>query len=389
MRAPKASPLHFSNKSHVGCVREVNEDFFGSWARGDRRLFVVADGMGGEQGGFEASRTAVEAVRVAFEGADGEAPADFLRRAVGEANAACRRRQTEDAALAEMGTTLDLLLIEREALAWWAHVGDSRVVLVRGGQARALTDDHTLIQQMLKGGLISEAEAREHPKRHVLNRVVGRDSGVEPDVPEAPLELQDGDAIVMCTDGLTDLLSSEEVAWFAGRNPPQRASDKLVALALQRGGHDNVTVQVIYKGRPPAAWKRITTAMDLRVPTVRRRRRWRAVLWVLLLVLAGAAAGAATGYFYFFRNEAPATTPAAQPKSAAEPKPTEEAMPQKAQPAAPSQTKPADADTPGPADPKGNGAPAKPGPTGPLEGERRSPGSSKGREKPAASPKGD
>jgi len=258
-------PLLFGNRTDVGKVREKNEDYLGYFRVGERHLFIVADGMGGESGGQEASRTAVVAAQSFFEANAALEPTTLLVGAVRAANEACLAIQVAHPELKGMGTTLELLLVEGE-LSWWAHVGDSRIYLIRDGRAQQLTSDHTRVQQMLEAGLLSLEEAADHPQRHVLSRVVGHDPALQPDVSVQPLEMLEGDALLMCSDGLCDLVSDQEIAWATTRFGPQRACKKLVDMALERGAHDNTTVQVLYRGEAKRSWERAKTNVDLPVP---------------------------------------------------------------------------------------------------------------------------
>lgn len=284
-------PILIGNLTDPGKVRERNEDSLRYLQVGPRRLFVVADGMGGEIGGALASQLAVEAVQQTFESADSDLPVpEVLRQAVAAASAACRARQLMEPEYASMGTTLEVLVIEGSR-GWWAHVGDSRIYLARGGQAQQLTEDHTVIQRLLREGLIEPSQAAEHPQRHVLSKAIGREDSVVPDIGEA-LDLREGDALVLCSDGLSDLVEPDEIAWVVERLGPHRACKRLVGLALERGGHDNVTVQVAYYGEARRSWVKRVTAIE--PPTMRRRRSRRVALWaslgvVALLVSAAAA----------------------------------------------------------------------------------------------------
>lgn len=255
-------PLLFSNCTDVGKIREKNEDYLGYFRQGRRHLFVVADGMGGEAGGHQASRTAVGEVEAFFDDNSAMDPVELLRNCVRVANEGCVAIQDVHPEFKGMGTTLELLLVEGD-LAWWAHVGDSRIYLIREGQARQLTVDHSRVQQMLEAGLITEEEAAEHPQRHVLSRVVGHSLDLEPDVTDAPFEMQIGDAFLLCSDGLCDLVSDDEMAWVVDRLGPQRACRRLVDIALERGGHDNTTVQVLFKGKAKRSWSKTKTAVTM------------------------------------------------------------------------------------------------------------------------------
>lgn len=309
--------LLFSNRSDTGRVREKNEDYLGYFREGERHLFVVADGMGGEVGGAEASHLAVAAAQAVFaDRSDAPAPA-LLREIVAAANAACLERKQGEPALKGMGTTLELVLVEG-ARAWWGHVGDSRVYFVRAGRAEQLTEDHTLIQRLLRDGLIAPEEAAEHPQRHVLSRVVGHAADLEPDLSEQPIALAEGDALVLCSDGLADLVRPEEIGWLVENYGPQRACKRLVDLANERGGHDNITVQVVFHGAARRSWHKRRTAIDLpafaapRPSPARGRRRLAALAGLLMAGAAGVGA-----WLYLGREGAPPDPPPCTPSETA------------------------------------------------------------------------
>lgn len=292
MRAERrASVHHFGQATDVGCVRIVNEDHCGVFAQGERRLFVVADGMGGEAGGRIASQTAVAAAGYAFEGGADLVPAALLRRCVEAANLSCLKAQQQSPDLGSMGTTLDLLLLESDG-AWWAHVGDGRIFRVHRRRATRLTTDHTRVQQMIADGVLTEKTAAAHPHRHVLSRVVGREGPVDAEESTSPIMTRRHDTFVLCSDGLTDIVTDKEVGWIVGRAHPEDACRQLIALARRRGAPDNVTVQVVSMGRRRGAVRLLLHRARSPLSPAARRRLARIGRWtvVVLLTLAGIAA---------------------------------------------------------------------------------------------------
>lgn len=259
------TPLLFSNKSHVGSVRDENEDYLGYFRAGGRHVFLVADGMGGAVAGALASRTAVDAAEAALREDQEREPVTLLAGAVEAANTACLELQRERPTLQGLGTTLDVLLVEGPR-SWWAHVGDGRIYHVRDGRARQLTRDHSVVQRMVDDGLLRPDEAEGHPQRHVLCRAIGRSDWVEPDLSSAPVELAASDSLVLCSDGLSDLVSASEIGRIVDAMGPERSCERLVALALARGGSDNVTVQVVHRGRPRRSWRRRTLVYGAELP---------------------------------------------------------------------------------------------------------------------------
>jgi len=224
-------------RTDVGRVRTRNEDSY----LVEEPLFAVADGMGGHRGGNVASALTIEAIREARPPWDPSgAP---LVEAVRRANRVVHERAAGDHNLRGMGTTVTVLQTSATS-ALIAHVGDSRAYLLRDGELRQLTHDHTLVQQMVDEGKISQEEAGVHPARNIITRSLGVDEDVEVD--ELPLDLRTGDRVLLCSDGLTAMLHDDEIRQVLREEPdPQAAADMLVDLAVERGGDDNVTTIVV------------------------------------------------------------------------------------------------------------------------------------------------
>jgi len=229
--------------THVGRRRRVNEDRYA--LAPELGLYVVADGMGGHKAGQVASQLAVEAAPQAIKTLQGASVsmAEKLRHAVACANREILVMSQKESDLAGMGTTLVAVLATAERAAL-AHVGDSRAYLIRSGQIRRLTDDHSVVGELVRRREISEAAARAHPHRHVLTRALGIREFVEPDLAELTPAV--GDVFVMCSDGLTSHVRDEEIAAATPVDCDlQDASDRLVRLANERGGEDNITVVLL------------------------------------------------------------------------------------------------------------------------------------------------
>ncbi|MDH4113235.1 MAG: Stp1/IreP family PP2C-type Ser/Thr phosphatase [Actinomycetota bacterium] len=218
----------------IGRVREVNEDSY----LVDAPLYAVADGMGGHRGGDVASSLALEIVEAAFREGKGSL-ADQVR----EANRAVHSRSEADQAVSGMGTTLTAVMVE-DATARFAHVGDSRAYLLRAGDLRQVTNDHTLVARMVRAGEITPEEAAVHPHRNVVTRVIGTEETVAVD--EDTLPLLDGDRLLLCSDGLTGMVAEDQIQAILEAEPdPQRAADRMVKAANRAGGIDNITVLVL------------------------------------------------------------------------------------------------------------------------------------------------
>lgn len=246
-------PLVQAVRSDVGRVRGNNEDSFGTrWLDDGSLLVVVCDGMGGHEAGEVASRLAVDVVtRLVEEGADTATPNAVLHEALIAANESILT-EGRTGGKRGMGTTAVVAWL-RGANVWVAHVGDSRLYLLREGRVVDRSVDHTRVQALLDKGLITASEARDHPEAGMLTRALGHarmanGQAFAPEVYAAPLELHEGDAIVLSSDGLHDLVEDAEVAHTVSGLTPEEAAQRLVDLALERGGHDNVTVAVVTYG---------------------------------------------------------------------------------------------------------------------------------------------
>ena len=262
-------------RTDVGRVRSENQDYgaMAGSADGDRghpggRLLVVADGMGGHRGGATASRIAAETVQSQYLTAQTEDIAAALRDALTRANSRIYYEAQSNNDLRGMGTTTSALAV-RGNQAWFAHVGDSRIYLVRGDEIRQLTDDHSLVAVMVREGLLTSKEAENHPRRNVLQRSMGVSEEVDIDV-RGPFDVQELDTFVLCSDGLHGVVRPDEIKDIVLKSPRiEHAADDLIKRALERGGPDNVTVIVARAERPGEE-----TLVDDNVPdeeTVRER----------------------------------------------------------------------------------------------------------------------
>ena len=232
--------MQFSSaaSSHVGQVRDENQDAF--LVRDDVGLYVVADGMGGHQGGQTASRLAVQAVGDSFAAALSQTdPAAMLQSAIHAACAAVFEAASQDPALQGMGTTLTTLWVQG-AKAFVGHVGDSRCYLVRQGQIAQITDDHSLVNEQIKLGLMTPEEARDSHLKNIITRSVGFERSVAVDVFE--VDLEPNDRLLLCSDGLTNLVDDQEICHALWTLPLQAVPQHLIDSANANGGDDNITV---------------------------------------------------------------------------------------------------------------------------------------------------
>ncbi len=263
--AERKVSIRLASQTDVGRLRAANEDSCGLFdGAGGARLLVVADGMGGHRGGATASQLAVATIGEFFEQYFGRAawiegdPAasggeKTLRRAIGEANRRIFALAQTDPELEGMGTTVVAFLLElrepglRGAV---AHVGDSRAYRHRQGRLETLTTDHSVVAEMHRRGLISAEEALFHPRRNEILRSVGLLPTVE--IEAKRVDLEAGDSILLCSDGLSGVLDEEEIAAVVARESPEDAVETLIRLANERGGPDNITVQLFALPAVPA-----------------------------------------------------------------------------------------------------------------------------------------
>jgi protein phosphatase len=227
----------WATATHKGMVRETNEDSVFPTSSGesaDRVVLIVADGMGGHVAGEVASRIAINAAAAA---SDLEAT-----DRVAAGNRAIREEVARDPGLEGMGTTMTLLTIEDE-MATIGHIGDSRAYLLREGELTQLTDDHTVAAEYVAQGQLTREEAARVPQRHMLLRTLGLTRFVNVD--EIKLDLSPGDRILLCSDGLTEMVSDDDISKTLAAGSPDEVVWELVEMANDAGGVDNITVIVV------------------------------------------------------------------------------------------------------------------------------------------------
>jgi len=243
--------IEMASLTDVGRQRANNEDSYLYWEPDSDeefsrkgRLAVIADGMGGYEGGQEASHLAVETVRHIYDsGFEGD-PQKALVAAFAAAHSNIQRYALDHPQFQGMGTTCTALSIVGSRL-YFAHIGDSRLYLVRGATLARLTRDHSYVGRLVESGIVRSEDAESHPQRHILTAALGSGREVDPDFPAVPLALNDGDHLMLCTDGLWSLVSESEVAGVLPANSPAEACRTLINMALDRGAPDNVSVIVM------------------------------------------------------------------------------------------------------------------------------------------------
>jgi len=243
--------IEAASLTDVGLQRTNNEDSDLYWEpdsseefRLKGRLAVVADGMGGYEGGQEASRLAVETVRHVYDTAFDGHPRTTLLAAFLSAHVNIQRFAEEHPEFHGMGTTCTAVAIVDDQL-HFAHVGDSRMYLVRGDAISRLTRDHSYVGRLVESGIVRSEDAESHPQRHILTAALGSGREIFPDTPAHPTRLESRDTLVLCTDGLWSLVGDQEIARVVRDNSPAESCLALVKAALERGAPDNVTVVVL------------------------------------------------------------------------------------------------------------------------------------------------
>lgn len=251
------SDVQLGQHSHVGLARTANEDFFGYWEPDEDgafdlkgRLVIVCDGMGGHNGGEIASRLAVKSIIAEYQQDGSGNIMEALRKAIQNANAAVyaeAHRPDHKDSLKGMGTTVTAIAQRRE-MVYFAQVGDSRAYLIRGDAIKQMTKDHSLVQQLVDEGLLDASEMENHPDKNVILRSLGVKPEVEVDISYAPIA--PGDVYLLCSDGLSGLVSSDEMLklvrkGLASHGDLRKVCEQLVDQANKYGGHDNITVQLL------------------------------------------------------------------------------------------------------------------------------------------------
>lgn len=247
---PDTHVLDTDFKSDIGCLRKSNEDSAAVVSPPDDRLrrtkgtlAVVADGMGGHTAGEVASRIATDVLGHSYYASDAD-PAEALAEGVREANRAIHEASLHNGELRGMGTTCTAIAIVDHS-AVYAHVGDSRLYLIRSGRIYQLSEDHSLVMKMVRDGVLTVDEAREHPERNVILRALGRQLEVEVSRWEQPLPVNGGDRFLLCSDGLYDLVSDDEIATIVSGYSSSEGCSRLIDLARERGAPDNVSVCLV------------------------------------------------------------------------------------------------------------------------------------------------
>jgi PPM family protein phosphatase len=362
LTAKERAHLFISANTHPGMKGKNNEDRYAvSTHRLGKRnnipsvLAVVCDGIGGHRAGEVAAEIAVETISRAVAKADAQQPLEILNQAIQEASASIHTEAEANPERQGMGATCVCTWIIGDRL-YTASVGDSRLYLVRGDTIQQLTTDHTWIQEAIEFGALTPEQARNHPNAHVIRRYLGSKSPVEVDFrirlqPEETNEqaltnqgmhLLPGDILVLCSDGLTDLVEKDEIYATLKEKGRENALQVLTDLANQRGGHDNITMVAL---EAPANLKPASESTGAQTPVLARRLALPCAIIAIIGILTAAVAG---GLFWYFSLRelpppavlTPSTTPTVLPALETVLPATEEGMDTPAAPMVPPKAKP-------------------------------------------------
>lgn len=316
--------------THPGMKGKNNEDRFGVSAfrtAGQPStpvlLAVLSDGIGGHRAGEVASEMAINIISQYVAESDGRNPLNILNEAIQKASQVIHQQAQEHVEQQGMGATCASAWISGDRL-YTATVGDSRIYLMRDGEIRQLSTDHTWIQEALERGLIEPDEVEGHPNAHVIRRYLGspappevdfrlRNNANEQDTQQRSnqgMRLQPNDCLLLCSDGLTDLVKDDEILDAFSSASLDVAGQRLIDLANQRGGHDNITLVAIQVPDTRAAAESSTAA-----PKKRSFSRSLALSCLGVILLAALVGGVAGGYFLYFQDDQPTATPEVTPQA--------------------------------------------------------------------------
>lgn len=228
--------MKYAALTDKGLVRKKNEDSF----LATDHVIAVADGMGGHEAGGLASQTALAQAAKVLEAKE-RRPKAALVRAFSAANASVLQKARESN-LAGMGTTMTMALFANRSV-WIGHIGDSRAYLLRGGELSQLTQDHSLVEDLVRSGSLSRKEANTHPRKNIITKAIGVQKTVKPDIFSVALHVND--RLILCTDGLTNHVDAPSLAKLAATGSPQETCRRLIEVAKDRGGSDNITAIVV------------------------------------------------------------------------------------------------------------------------------------------------
>ena len=230
--------MNVASRTHIGLVRASNQDAL-LLQPGKYGLYGVADGMGGHKAGDIASMMAVTLMKRFL--SDVKPTGEQLRKGIEEANQMIYEEQLYRSELSGMGTTLTVIWEDKKRI-FLGHVGDSRAYLLRDNTLRQVSQDHSMVAEMVRDGLITQEEALRHPYRNIITRALGTDTTVDVDVTE--IEKRAGDIYLLCSDGLSEYVREEQMRQLLLDHDLEEAADLMLNLALKGGGRDNISLVI-------------------------------------------------------------------------------------------------------------------------------------------------
>ena len=282
--------IEYSGASDIGMIRTENQDSFGKFPPDNLdiysdkgQLFIVADGIGGHAGGKEASSLAVETISNAYFNSLSDETGVALRTAIEAANTAIHQKAQNSEKFGRMGTTCTSMVIKNNAAAI-GQVGDSKVYRIEKNKIEQLTMEHTQLNEMLKEKILTEEEAKNYPSKSALSRALGMEEKVKADIID-DIPLKHGQIFVLCTDGLSKV-NKEEILNIVTQNSPEDSCVKLINLANERGGKDNVTVQVLKINAEQISPKGSSLEKDKITVERKKKSKWLFIIPVLVILAA-------------------------------------------------------------------------------------------------------
>jgi serine/threonine protein phosphatase PrpC len=285
----------FGNATHVGQIREANEDYFGSFETKNGYVFIVCDGMGGHVGGAKASQIAVGIIRDCLQQLDYKTPYEALSQSIVAASDAILAYAVNNPELVGMGTTCVAILLVGSDV-YYAHVGDSRIYLYSNKKLTRITKDHSFVQNMIDLGGMTEEQAEKHPRKNEITNALGLKNMKPPTVCTAQIQAAKGDIFLLCSDGLTGMVSNSEIETVLKNSMElQGKANLMIDLANKAGGTDNITVQIVEMTHSPY------TKTKTNIPLAPKTKNWKKdnktliIIGAILLMIGGSA--------YFLRNK--------------------------------------------------------------------------------------
>lgn len=313
--------------THVGQVRQVNEDSLGVFSTQNGQVLIVCDGMGGQAAGDVASQMSVSIAESILSDNQFPNPDAAIRSAILAANQGVLRRAAQDESIEGMGSTC-VMLIVKDGKVYAGWVGDSRIYYVANHTIRQISHDQSYVQQLVDGGQISREEAANHPQRNEITNCIGLDTMTPPATLPVPIAPDPGSIFLLCSDGLTSMVDDARIERVLSSDnlTLQQKADRLIEMANEAGGLDNITVELLQFGTSATVGATSGTLFD--APTAAGTHK-KSSLWawiIALIIVVGMAAGA---YWYFFLRPQSVTPAPSKPKTEVNKKDTKKESPKR------------------------------------------------------------